>query len=841
MRRYIGIVVFVLFVLSTKGEMPVHYFQKEIIIQNDLVYGAAVNYKKEQVLLKLDAYYTRDDSHNKPVMIFIHGGGFGAGDKGFTPAQGDLYPRMAKLFAREGFVVFCVNYRLWPNYPENLFPVVFGNAVEDVNKAVEWIKSRCIEFGIDTTKLFVCGDSAGGSLAVEISYNPPSGSPFAGCIDLWGGLPPYGTKQNGIYSRPLGKWTPPTCFIHGTADSVVLYKTSLDLYNRLKRRGVYSEMHALPGKGHYPQSSSELFLPLMINFVSHILGNRLPVESVSGGLCMVEGLDEHQTAGENNLRLLRDAAKSLKASGCPGLLMIPRGLYLLSDKGAVNAFDSLMQGKLDPRSSFSDNYTPYYVALSFSDIDSLIIDGQGSTLIFDGLIQPFSFRNCKNIVLRNFKIDWKRPLFTEGMVTAVKDNVLEVKVFPEYPIQGGEPVVSFQNFIPSTGRLGGVCPFSNVSSFKKIDPATVQVMSDDAKFIKPGEIVIFRHIYEYRPGFDLFNTQNIRFNDITIYSLPGMGIFATRCKNILIRGLKVMPSGKHIMSGNVDATHFISCEGTVEIDSSYFEGMGDDALNVHGYYYTVKQKIDAFSLLMFIAHSNDPDEKMKDYPSKGDRIEFIHKENLFAYDSAVIDSVYFDEQNNESFIRLSNPLPPKFSTQDLIANVTRLPKLVFTNNTVRNIRGRGVLVQTRDALIEHNSFEGCTGQAIHVNTAYPWMESAGTRNIRIRSNRFIDCGMGNTTYCDATAIVVETESAEQKPGVHKNILIEDNLIIGGDKPALYLSSVDSVCIRMNRVINKGPAAMIKYSDNIRFEKNDFNGANVIIGPGCKQENINYHD
>jgi hypothetical protein len=61
----------------------------------------------------------------------------------------------------------------------------------------------------------------------------------------------------------------------------------------------------------------------------------------------------------------------------------------------------------------------------------------------------------------------------------------------------------------------------------------------------------------------------------------------------------------------------------------------DDAVNVHGYCCTVRQKIDAFSPLTFIAHSIAPDEKMKDYSSKGDKIEFVHNEDLFAYDSAL--------------------------------------------------------------------------------------------------------------------------------------------------------------------------------------------------------------
>ena len=123
---------------------------------------------------------------------------------------------------------------------------------------------------------------------------------------------------------------------------------------------------------------------------------------------------------------------------------------------------------------------------------------------------------------------------------------------------GGEPIISFQSFSTSTGHLSGVCQFKDISSLELVALQTVQFKAYDAKFVKTGDIVIMRHIYNYRPGFNLFNCSNVRNQDVTIHALPGMGVFGTHTKDIALKRFSVRPSGRRIMSGNVDATHFVS-------------------------------------------------------------------------------------------------------------------------------------------------------------------------------------------------------------------------------------------------------------------------------------------
>jgi acetyl esterase/lipase len=257
--------------------LPVNAFaqteKQEILIASNIEYAIAVNHNKKPQSLLFDMYQLpKLNQVKRPVIILVHGGGFGGGDKGFTESQGSFYPDIAKAFAREGYVAFSVNYRLWPDCPADSFHIELENTVSDLLEAVKWIKSKSAEYGIDTTKIIIGGDSAGGGLAVNVAYC--NAQLFLACIDMWGGLPPYSTKnaiKNPVNTCEIGKDTPPTCIIHGTADDVIPYNTSKKLSDSLTGAGVYNELHQLPGAGHYPIQLTNQVIQIALAFSKRIV------------------------------------------------------------------------------------------------------------------------------------------------------------------------------------------------------------------------------------------------------------------------------------------------------------------------------------------------------------------------------------------------------------------------------------------------------------------------------------------------------------------------------------------------------------------------------------------
>jgi acetyl esterase len=106
--------------------------------------------------------------------VFFHGGGWVMGDL-------DTHDIVCRKLADEGqLVVISVDYR---RAPEHKFPA----AVDDAIAATAWVAEHAGELGLDTARLIVGGDSAGGNLAavVAIAARDGDGPPLSGQVLIY--------------------------------------------------------------------------------------------------------------------------------------------------------------------------------------------------------------------------------------------------------------------------------------------------------------------------------------------------------------------------------------------------------------------------------------------------------------------------------------------------------------------------------------------------------------------------------------------------------------------------------------------------------------------------------
>jgi acetyl esterase/lipase len=106
-----------------------------------------------QELQVLDVYSPKN-AKNAPVVFWIHGGGWQAGDKSEVQVK-------PQAFTEKGFVFVSINYRLLPK-------VDMQTIVCDVAKAARWVHDHVAEYGGDPMRLLVMGHSAGAQLAALI-------------------------------------------------------------------------------------------------------------------------------------------------------------------------------------------------------------------------------------------------------------------------------------------------------------------------------------------------------------------------------------------------------------------------------------------------------------------------------------------------------------------------------------------------------------------------------------------------------------------------------------------------------------------------------------------------
>jgi acetyl esterase len=118
--------------------------------------ASAIDIEVKGAAGKLAARVYRISDEQAPTVVFFHGGGWVAGDL-------ETHDRQARLLAIEtGAVVVSVDYR---RPPETRFPGAF----EDGFAAMRDVIARIVEFGGDSTRVGVAGDSAGGNLAATVA------------------------------------------------------------------------------------------------------------------------------------------------------------------------------------------------------------------------------------------------------------------------------------------------------------------------------------------------------------------------------------------------------------------------------------------------------------------------------------------------------------------------------------------------------------------------------------------------------------------------------------------------------------------------------------------------
>jgi len=119
---------------------------KDLTVAKDLAYGTHERHR-------LDVFVTPDGVH-KPVLVFVHGGGFIGGDKADPTGPYPYYENVGVWAARHGFVGVTITYRRAPDFR-------WPAGAEDVGAALRWVRSNITAHGGDPDAIVLMGQSAG--------------------------------------------------------------------------------------------------------------------------------------------------------------------------------------------------------------------------------------------------------------------------------------------------------------------------------------------------------------------------------------------------------------------------------------------------------------------------------------------------------------------------------------------------------------------------------------------------------------------------------------------------------------------------------------------------------
>lgn len=483
------------------------------------------------------------------------------------------------------------------------------------------------------------------------------------------------------------------------------------------------------------------------------------------------------------------------------------------------------------------------IGLLFESINDITIEGNGSEFIFHGKMTPWALVNCRNIQMQNLAIDFERPSMSEMTFKEITSSSVTATIHPDSKFAiinnrlqwygEGWGMNNFHAIL--TNPATGINTYSSWNPFRKataeiVAPQTVRFTGDFSKFkAVVGDVLTIRDAIRDQVGGFINLSKNISFKNLKAYYMHGFGILSQFSENISFDSLTVAPrpgSGR-TMSSFADALHFSGCKGEIKITNSFFKGMHDDPINVHGTHLKITQIVSSTQVKVKFMH---PETYGFEAFFAGDSIALVHSESLQVFAQGIVKTATLISKT-EMLVELMQPVANETAIGDCLENITWTPSLTVRNSRFESVNTRGLLVTTRKKiLIEGNTFYRTGMHAILIaNDALSWYESGPVQDVTIRNNIFEECGYNSAPGNYIIAIAPEDHKLVEGYYVHRNIRVENNVFKVYDVPLLTARSTDGLVFN-NNIINQShlmPQSSNKKSIQLTACKNVFIKGNVF--------------
>lgn len=458
------------------------------------------------------------------------------------------------------------------------------------------------------------------------------------------------------------------------------------------------------------------------------------------------------------------------------------------------------------------------VGLPLVGLKDFTLRADGCRFVFHGEMLPVLLQDSEGTTCQGFSISYATPFSAEGKIVAVDGDSttldFDPAVNPPWQIQNNRFFLNGENgayaphsaiafredgMIAPTGKRGDVGWNATV---QQTEGTRVRFHWNAAeKGLRCGDTLILRNTSRPNPAMVLYRAKQTKLANIVFHDSQGMALLAQRSKDIHIDGGGCIcaPGRKHTVSA--DACHFSNCSGDIVVENALFEGMMDDAINVHATSLRIEDISDD-RLHLTLRYVHRQAYGFETFLA-GENMRFIRAATLENTDGTA--RVLAVESSDPKVLQatLASPVPEGLAKGDAVENADWHPGVVFRNNTVRNNRARGALFTTpKPVLVEGNRFIHSSGSAILLaGDAAGWYESGACSDVTIRDNLF-DHNLTAVYQFTNGIISICPEIArpqEQKQRYHHHIRILGNTFRTHRVPLLYAISADDLIMQGNKV------------------------------------------
>jgi hypothetical protein len=504
-------------------------------------------------------------------------------------------------------------------------------------------------------------------------------------------------------------------------------------------------------------------------------------------------------SGKDATISFRQAIAAAKVAEKPVKLVIPPGRYDFDLSSAT------------VRDCYTSNSTETgapqrHIALDFTDIDDLIIEGPGATLMMRGQMTMLVAERCHAFTVRGIEFDFERPTFSEMTAEEKGSGYWIGRVHPDsdYQIVNGNslrwvgPGINpgydqIQRYDPSTRTVvrNNADPIGSPTAITDLGGGRLRFDGGNLGNVVTGITYQFRVARRNEVGMWFNRCSNVVMEDVSVRAMHGFGILAQFTENMACSRLSAVPKpgGGRTCASPADILHFSNCKGTVRVLDSTLTAAHDDALNVHGTHLRIVGQPAARQFRVRFMHHQS--WGFQAY-IPGDEIEFVRKNTLLPFGTAVVTQVAMTSDPYEQLITIDRDPPAGIIlNSDAVENVTWTPAFEMINCDVAQIPTRGILLTTRrPILIQGNRFFRTQMHGILIeDDAAGWYESGPVHDLTIRGNSFYECA--------ERVIHINPENTTHGGPVHKNITVEGNIFTLTGTGAIDAKSTDNLAVTGN--------------------------------------------
>jgi len=346
----------------------------------------------------------------------------------------------------------------------------------------------------------------------------------------------------------------------------------------------------------------------------------------------------------------------------------------------------------------------------------------------------------------------------------------------------------------------------------------------------------------YREAAAVVTTKcsNVSFKNVVMYSSPGGGFsdvgVAGWQGNTVFEGCKMLrlPGSNRLMSTNSDSFHsqfarrgptLINCE------ASY---VGDDFLNIRGALGVVISSRSDKQLIINMRGIGEGDSIL----APGTKLRILGRDSCLSRGDARIVTV--KKCDDTAYRKISTQATPLISCHFRDANALYLVELdksiqagfldyvSFPDNASSDFKvsgckfaygaAHGIVIQTSNGIVENSSIAHTAGEGLVVSALLSWLEGNDCTNIVIRDNtvtaphsvqscsvirRRLDAKAGAISEFSGIAVLMTPRLRNfglTAGAIHSGITLENNQVINGKGPAVYINNARDIKVRNNRLI-----------------------------------------